>query len=191
MNESADLANPGIDVDTIFPQILEIENAKIAEAARAVWADLWARSNWEDFEKMPTSPEIPYPARPHSQCVVAMALQIADSFKTFHAVEVDRDHLIAAAILQDASKVVEYEPDGQGGARLSKLGKLHQHAFLAAQLAVEHGMPDEIVNSITHHTPQSSSFPATIEGKILYYVDQLDVIAIYGDRWKKSLVLSK
>lgn len=179
------------DVDSVFPQIGQIGDRTLAAAVRAVWHDLWQQSNWDDFEAMPTSPEIRYPARPHAQCVVAMALQIAQSFEDHHGVTVNRDHLIAAAILQDASKVVEYQPDGEGGATLSPTGRLYPHAFLAAQLAVAHGLPEEVVNAILMHTPQAAKFPATLEGKILYYVDQLDVIAIHGDRWRKELFVTK
>lgn len=179
------------DVDAIFPQISQVSQPYLVEATRAIWKELWGQSNWDDFETMPTSPEIASPIRPHSQCVVAMALQVADSFETYHGVTVNRDHLIVAAILQDASKVVEYVPAEDGQAKLSTTGKLYPHAFLAAHLAVKHGLPEEIVNTILMHTPQAAKFPATLEGKILYYVDQLDVIAIHGDRWQKESFIFK
>ena len=41
------------------------------------------------------------------------------------------------------------------------------------------------------HTPQAAKFPATIEGKILYYVDQIDVIGIHKDRWRKDIFITK
>ena len=41
------------------------------------------------------------------------------------------------------------------------------------------------------HSPQAPKFPSTLEGKILYYVDQLDVLAIYKDRWRKELFITK
>ena len=41
------------------------------------------------------------------------------------------------------------------------------------------------------HSPTAPKFPDTLEGKILYYVDQLDVIAIHKDRWVKHLLVGK
>jgi hypothetical protein len=41
------------------------------------------------------------------------------------------------------------------------------------------------------HTPQAPKFPDTLEGKILYYLDHLDVIAIFKDRWRKELFITK
>jgi len=191
MNKSVSGSKRTLDVDAIFPQICEIKDKELADKTRAIWNELWDQSNWDDFEAMPTSPEISYPAQPHCQCVVTMALQIAESFETYHGVEINRDYLIVAAILQDASKVIEYRPTGKGGAELSPTGKLYPHAFLTAQLGVKHGLPKEVVHAILYHTPQAAKFPDTIEGKILYYVDQLDVIAIFGDRWRKELYITK
>ncbi len=191
MQETKSKKNDTFDVDGIFPEILEIKDKSLADATRTIWQELWAQSNWDDFEDTMTSPDIKYPGRPHSQCVVAMALQIADSFEKYHGVTVNRDHLISAAILQDASKVIEYKPDGKGGAEMSDIGKMYPHAFLAAHLGLKHNLPAGVVNAILMHTPQAAKFPSTLEGKILYYVDQLDVIAIHGDRWRKDLYITK
>jgi hypothetical protein len=47
------------------------------------------------------------------------------------------------------------------------------------------------VHVLLTHSPQAAQFPSTIEGKILYYVDQIDVIGIYKDRWRKELHITK
>jgi len=180
-----------LDVRDLFPQVDEIADARLRDAVVAIWEELWDMAPWDDFDAMPTSPEIPYPARPHSQCVVTMALSVAEAFERHHGVKVDRDHLIAAAILQDASKVVEYQPDAEGKAELSRIGRNYPHAFWVGHLALRHGLPDELVHSLLTHSPQAPKFPNTLEGKILYYVDQLDVIAIYKDRWRKDLYITK
>jgi hypothetical protein len=140
---------------------------------------VWAAAPWTDIDTVPTSPEIPYPTRPHDQCIVAMALSVADAFERFHGVKVNCDHLIAAAVLQDASKVVEYEPGPDGKAELSEIGRAYPHSFWGAHLAAQKGVPMEFVHALLTHTPQSPRFPTTLEGKILDYVDQLDVIAIW------------
>ncbi len=59
------------------------------------------------------------------------------------------------------------------------------HDFGGAHVALKHGIPMSICHIMVTHSPGSAKFPESIEGKILYYVDQLDVIAIHKDRWKK------
>jgi hypothetical protein len=136
-------------------------------------------SKWNDPADLPTSGEIPYPNLPHTQCVVAMALAVADAFAKYHGIEVDRDHLIAAAVLQDAR------------AKRTEIGKNYGHGFWCAHLAVQKGVPHEISHVMLTHSSSAAKFPDTLEGKILYYVDQLDVIGIHKDRWTKHLMIAK
>lgn len=180
-----------LNITSVFPQILDIRDAVLQAAVIEVWEELWRQSKWSDLGDLPTSGEISYPNLPHSQCVVDMALAIADQFERHHKVMVNRDYLIAAAVLQDASKVVEYEPGPDGKARRTMIGKNFPHGFWCAHLAVNKGLPGEIAHVMITHSPQAAKFPDTLEGKILYYVDQLDVIAIHGDRWKKHLLVGK
>ena len=56
---------------------------------------------------------------------------------------------------------------------------------------MQKGVPEPGVHIIVNHTPQSPRFPESLEGKILYYVDQLDMVAIYKDRWRKELIITK
>lgn len=180
-----------LDVASLYPQVAQIADAKLRQAVIEIWEELWAQSAWANIEDVPTSGEIPYPNLPHTQCIVELVLSVADAFEKYHGVKVNRDHLIAAAILQDASKVVEYAPGPDGKARHTSIGKNYVHGFWAAHLAVRKGVPDEISHVILTHGSASAKFPDTLEGKILYYIDQLDVIAIHKDRWKKNLMISK
>ncbi len=148
-------------------------------------------SSWTDLDDVPTSASIPYPAVPHNQAVLAMALAVADAFAAYHRIALDRDRLIIAAVLQDASKIVEFARNADGKVVPTKRGQHYPHAFWAAHIALRHGIPDEIVNIILTHTPHAPKFPNSLEGKILYYVDQIDVLGIHGDRWRKDIMITK
>jgi hypothetical protein len=180
-----------IDVVAMFPQVADISDATLRKAVIATWETLWEMSPWKRIAEVPTSTEIPYPTLPHNQCVLEMAMSVADLFERHHGIKVNRDYLIAAAVLQDASKVVEFAPDAEGKVVATDIGKQYPHAFWAAHLALRNGIPDEIVHVLLTHSPQAPKFPATLEGKILYYVDQIDVIGIHKDRWRKELFITK
>lgn len=175
-----------IDVAWMFPEFACISDARLRQQVDAVWQDLWAQSAFAEIGDVPTSGEIPYPNLPHSRAVLSLCLAIADIFETVHKVAVDRDVLIAAAILQDASKVVEYQPASGGGVEKTEIGKTYPHAYWAAMLATRHGVPPQVVHIILTHSPSHAKFPDSLEGKIIYYADQLDVIAIHRDGWKKE-----
>jgi len=188
-DEAARAARPALDIDTLLPEIALIEDVSLRDKVRAVWQALWAQSEFTDFQAVPTSGEIPYPNLPHMRCVISLALGIAESFERFHGKKVDRDVLIAACLLQDASKIVEYRPKAGGGIEKTPIGKAVPHAFEAARVALDHGIPLEVVHIIATHSPSATRFPSSLEGKIIYYADQLDVIAIHGDHWVKEQVI--
>jgi hypothetical protein len=182
---------PAFGIATMYPQVDDITDSALRKAVAAVWDDLWAQSQWSDPQLVPTSGEIDYPNLPHTRSVLQIALAIADAFAVHHGLKVNRDHLIAASVLQDASKVVEYTPNEQGKAIKSEIGRTYPHAFWCAHLCVQHGLPADICETILTHSPSAAKLPSTLEGKILFFADQVDVIAIGGDRWKKHIFMSK
>ena len=181
---------PALDFQALFPEVKLIQDASLASRVESVWQELWQMSDWDSIDSLAVSPEIRYPHLPHNRAVVEMALAVAASFERFHGVKVDRDALVAAGLLQDASKLVEYTIT-EGEMTLSALGRAYPHSFWAAHMALKHGVPEAICHIILTHSPQAATFPTSLEGKILYYVDQLDVLAIHGDRWRKQLMISK
>lgn len=179
-----------LELGKLFPELSSITDADLRAGVEAVWQELWERSTFERIEEVPTSTEINYPHVRHNQAILRLALATADVFESVHDVRVDRDVLIAAALLQDVSKLVEYRREGDGH-EFTQLGTDYPHAFWGAHTALLHGLPASVCTIILTHTPNSPTFPASLEGKILYYVDQLDVIAIYRDRWRKELFVTK
>ena len=180
-----------IDVLAMFPELADIRDAVLRQAVVDVWQELWSLSNYDDMATVPISPEISYPTLPHNQCVLRMAIACADELERAHNVKVDRDVLIASSILQDASKPVEYQTSPEGVTGHSALGKLYPHSFWAAHVAILKGIPPSIVHILLTHSPQAPRFPDSLEGKILYYVDQIDVLAVFKDRWRKELFITK
>jgi len=180
-----------LDIVALYPEVKQIEDAKLRQDVVDIWQELWEQGKWDDPAALSTSGDIPYSNLPHTQCVVAMAVGVADAFAKYHRIKVNRDYLIAAAVLQDASKVVEYEPGPDGKARKTAIGRNYPHGFWCAHLAVKKGVPDEISHIMLTHSSSAAKFPDSLEGKILYYVDQLDVIGIHKDRWKKHLMIAK
>lgn len=173
-------------VDELLPELELIENVELRDKVRAIWQELWRESKFDAIEDVPISPKVPKPHLPHNRCVVMMAVAMADAIERFHGITVDRDVLVAAALLQDVSKLVEMQP-GENGAEHTDIGRSFQHAFWASHTALTHGVPLEVCEIVLNHTPDAPRFPASLEGKILWYADQLDVIAVFGDRWVKHL----
>src|ERR1700674_3202544 len=143
-----------LDFPSLFPEVELIRDPDLRSGVEAVWQELWQASELESVHDLVASPEFPYPHIPHNRAVVQMALAVASTFERFHSVTVDRDLLVAAALLQDASKLVEFIRDGDT-VTSSELGRQYPHAFWAAHVALKHGLPDDVCHIIIHHTPQA------------------------------------
>lgn len=175
-----------LNIVKVFPEINLIKDDELRSNTIAVWEQLWGESLWEDIMDLPCSThKTDYPHVVHNRSVVKMAILVAETLMEFHQVDINMDYLIAAALLQDASKLVEYEPTEDGGCRLSMLGEKFAHSFYAGHIALNKGIPDEIAQVILTHSPDSPVYPQTLICKILFYVDQTDMAAIGGDRWRK------
>ena len=176
-----------LNIVAVFPEIDLIQDADLRQKTINVWNRLYDEGHWEDIMALPCSThKTDYPHVIHNRSVVQMALKVADVLEEFHNVKVNRDYLISAALLQDASKLVEYEPAPEGGCQLTELGKRFMHSLYGGHIALDEGIPYEIVQTIITHSPDSPTFPQTLITKILFYVDQTDMAAIGGDRWKKT-----
>ena len=174
-----------LNILEVFPEIDWIKDHNIRQATINVWNRLWDECSWEDILTVPCTPKLDFPHVIHNRSVLLNCVAMADTYEKLFNVTVNRDHLISACLLQDASKLVEYEKT-ENGVEKSLLGKTFPHAFYAAHVAMDENLPYEVVQAILEHTPDSAEFPKTLIAKILFYADQADMAALQGDRWKKT-----
>ena len=173
---------------SLFPEIEWIEDTGLREKVVAVWLQLWQASRWQDLEALPVSGLLPQHSHiRHNRSVIHMARHTADMFERFYDVQCDRDVLYAAALLQDASKLLEYEPGSDGKPVKTEIGSALEHPLLAVHEMLNAGLPLSVTETVWHHNPEARRFPARIEGLILYYCDQLDLVALEGHRWKRQI----
>ncbi len=177
-----------LDVAATFPEVNEIRDLALREKVIQVWQRLWVESAWQRIEDLPVSPAIPRPHVPHNRAVAQLALAMARIVREIHGVEVDTDLLLAASLLQDASKLVEYERTEDGTVVRTTIGRQLGHAAYAAHVALDVELPMELVHIILSHSPDSSLAWGSLEAKLLYYADQVDVAALGGDRFQKKVV---
>lgn len=177
-----------IDLGAIFPELATVHDADLRAKVVALWQRLWRESAFERLEEIPVSSKIARSHLPHAQAVVRMAVHAADVAEQMHQMPLDRDVLVAAAIAQDAGKLVEYEPaPGKPGYARTKLGTELQHSVYASHVALELGMPLSVVHIMLAHSPSTSLEPASRECAVLFWIDQLD-LSLLGERtWKRHL----
>lgn len=181
-------AKQPLDLDALFPELALVSDAALRDAIVAIWQRLWEESPHARLEDVPVSTKIDYPQIKHCQAIVKVALAAADALERVHDTRFDRDTLIAAALLMDASKLVETRPGSDGAVVASDLGRLLPHALYAAHLALAHGVPLAVVHVISAHSPNGGKAPVTPEARLLDWVDQLDISAFGHEIWTRKVV---
>ena len=159
-----------------FPELARIENASVRNACRVVIDGLLDEGKWSDVDAAPFIPEFTEPefrGTHHVRTVTNVALQIAKIVERDLGLSVDRDLLIAACLLHDASKWVEYVPDEVAGSAVGPVGEVLPHPVLAAVRAYDAGLPLEVVHAIFAHSPQTSAEPQTLVAVLVQRADEV------------------
>lgn len=175
-----------IDLDALFPELGQIKDVSLRGAIHEIWARLWSESAWDRLDDVPVSLKIPYPQRKHAQGVVRVALAAAPIWEDLYGCTIDRDTLIAGALLMDVSKLVESRPSPNGPER-TNIGKSLPHATYCAYLALQLGVPLGVIHIITAHSPNGGKAPATLECQILDWIDQADISAAGYEIWSRRV----
>ncbi|MCW4035678.1 MAG: HDIG domain-containing protein [Candidatus Bathyarchaeota archaeon] len=110
----------------------------------------------------------------HTVAVVRLVLTICDLVEGVYGGEVDRDVVMAGALLHDLMKCYSYTREGDGF-RTSPLGERVDHLSLLVAELYRRGFPVDVIHAVAaHHGDQSPVKPKTLEALILSVADLAD-----------------
>jgi putative nucleotidyltransferase with HDIG domain len=160
-------------IKTLFPRIKDIRGEGLRDKVVNVWLKAWEMSDCDKIETSsawpPEKGKIQLSNVEHTnQVVECVAVAIVERTQQ---VNINMDYLIAAAVLHDVDKIIEFD---EATGQLSTFGQLFAHTSLAISLALEQALPLEIVHAIGAHSPiYSKNSPKTHEALILSHVDKM------------------
>jgi putative nucleotidyltransferase with HDIG domain len=164
-------------VERLWPEIEWIGDPDLKEAVTETWMRALEESPLqpEDLERIPFTllvPDCPATFMEHKRCVVHVARRSAEAMEQFlgKALPIDRDVVIAGAILADVGKLLEYEVvDGE--ARQSARGRSLRHPFTGVAVAMACGVPDEVCHIIATHAAEGELVRRSTEAIIVHHAD--------------------
>lgn len=185
---------------SLFPEIDQIADPDLKTGVYEIWREIAAEMAWSDLREVPKNAkaEAGRTLVDHVAGVTRMALAICEVAQQVHGKPFDRDMLLAACLLHDVSKPVEYEPvpDAPVGTfprqgRSSELGRKVQHAVYAAHKIFEKGLAVELAHLVVTHTHASNRRGTSWEASALFYADFADSDAalhtanatMFSQRW--------
>ncbi|MCW4050308.1 MAG: HD domain-containing protein [Candidatus Bathyarchaeota archaeon] len=111
----------------------------------------------------------------HTMCVTKICLGLCDIVEELYGGEVDRDLVLAGAILHDVMKVYCYEENGRNRFRTSDFGSMADHLTLMVAELYKRGYSEELIHVVaSHHGDVSPTKPKTLEALIVSVADQAD-----------------
>ncbi len=168
-------------ISRLFPAIRKIQNEGIREKVILTAYHAWKGGNFEHIEDAhqwePVRSRISYTNVEHTNQVCQASEKMADLLEEMLKIRIQRDNLLAGAILHDVDKLVIF--DARSGGFRESGGKL-KHAETGASLARKEGLPEEVAHIIEAHSPTySSTPPKTMEALIVHVADLLIARGVY------------
>lgn len=111
----------------------------------------------------------------HTIAVARLAKTLCEIVEQVYGCDVDRDLILAGALLHDAMKRYVYAPDDKGGFSSSPLGERIDHLTLLVAEMYRLGYPLDLIHVVaSHHGDASPISPKTIEALIVSIADYAD-----------------
>jgi hypothetical protein len=170
-----------MNVVKILPEIIEIKDATLRQKVIDIWNEAADYRGWTEellmaipFTLLAENVRISF--IDHVRAVCRMCMAVDDVQEVLHGdrrIPVNRDYLIAGALLADVGKLLEYEiVDGKSVK--SSYGRYLRHPFSGVGLAFKHDVPEEVMHVIATHSKEGDGEKRSPESIIFHHADFID-----------------
>ncbi len=197
----------------LFPSIRKIKNKSLREKVAAVWSEAitmgcggkgWSFAELRAVKFTLLAGDIKMTFVEHLNSCARQCTAIADVLKkSFRcSIPIQRDYLIAGALLADVGKPLEFDKDASGNVIQGKFGQQVRHPFIiqgkfgqqvrhpftGVALAYKHGVPGEVLHIIATHSHEGDKVERSIESIIFHHADfvDFDIAKLLGKRAAKK-----
>ncbi|OQX85324.1 MAG: hypothetical protein B6D63_02490 [Candidatus Latescibacteria bacterium 4484_7] len=159
----------------IIPQIELIEEEDLRNKVIEVWNEAFKLGGWneEELNELPFTllvSDTPISLIDHTRLVTDIAIRVSESLKEEGGIELNRDYLIAGAILHDVGKLLEFGKSNEG-IGVSYSGRLLRHPLSGLALAYKLGLPEEVCHIIALHSREGEGSYRNPEAIVLHHAD--------------------
>jgi hypothetical protein len=165
----------------LLPEIRQIEDPDLQQKVIACWQEAIAFRGWTDrllaqipFTLLAEGVQIGF--IDHVRAVCRMCLAVNDVLDDVHGprkTPVNRDYLVAGALLADVGKLFEFEIIDDRPVK-SDYGKHIRHPFSGVGLAFKHGLPSEVMHVIATHSKEGAGEKRSPESIVFHHCDFID-----------------
>lgn len=159
------------DIEKYFPELNWIHDKELRRKVVDVWKTAADRGGWNRLQEIPFTLlfENSGLLADHTRRITRLAWNVVNTREE----PLNKDYVIAGALLHDVGKLLEYEMKA-GKIIKSAFGEKMRHPAAGAQLAEECGLPQEVVHIIAAHSHEGDTMNRTAEAIIIHHCDFID-----------------
>lgn len=165
---------------SLIPEFNEIDDKTLRERVLAVWQEALETGGWtvEDLKHMPCTllvegTDITF--LQHVRTVCRLCLATEEVLTRFYGDRygVDRDTLVAGALLADVGKLMEFRKDGDTY-QWADTYRYLRHPFTGVALCYKHNIPEPVMHVVATHSWEGDRFKRRPEAIIFHHADFTD-----------------
>ena len=161
----------------LIPEFNLIQDPDLRQKCVKTWEEAMKRGGWKlaDLTKMAFTlliPDCSVSFVEHTRAVALTCVGAAEAFEAVYGDKnvINRDHLVAGALIHDIGKLLEYTMV-DGKTVKTEFGAMLRHPFSGVILAAEQGLPPEVLHMIASHAKEGELVKRSKEATILYHAD--------------------
>ncbi len=173
------------DIAQLFPDIKAIADASLRDNVAAVWDESittgcggkgWTFDELRAIKFTLLAGDIDMRFVEHLNSCVKQCMAIADVLGSVFGdrVPINRDYLIAGALLADVGKMMEFDKDADGNVIKGSFGEALRHPFSGVALCYKHEIPAEVMHIVATHSHEGDKVQRSIESIIFHHADFVD-----------------
>jgi putative nucleotidyltransferase with HDIG domain len=107
----------------------------------------------------------------HSIALAELCLKTAEIFEKNYGIKLNKDHLLAAAVLHDVPKIFEWKKEKEG---FEHTGILLDHTMLGVAEFYKREFPEQVIHIIASHFGETGPTPPrSFEALIFHHLDSM------------------
>jgi len=173
------------NIAQLFPDIMAITDASLRDTVARVWDESittgcggkgWTFDELRTIKFTLLAGDIDMRFVEHLNSCVKQCMAIADVLGSVFGdrVPINRDYLVAGALLADVGKLLEFDKDAAGNVIKGTFGQALRHPFSGVALCYKHGLPVEVMHIVATHSHEGDKVQRSIESIIFHHADFID-----------------
>ncbi|NIS82845.1 MAG: hypothetical protein GTO14_22200 [Anaerolineales bacterium] len=168
------------ELSDLIPEFNEIRDEDLRASVLAVWEEALQIGGWslKDLQKLPYTllvedVDISFPQHVSVVCRLCIAMEHVLKEAYPDRYDIDRDTLVAGALLADVGKLIEFrEQDGEY--HWASMYQYMRHPFTGVGLCFKHDIPEAVMHIVATHSWEGDKFKRRPEAIIFHHADFTD-----------------